>query len=145
MMNDLSCAPATERAEGRFRIGSDLVEVAQVAESMERFGDRYLERVFTAAEIAYCARSPVTAASKFAARFAAKEAVVKVLRPDGWWPEWRSIEVVRHAEGWCDIRLHGSASELARSTNVQIVSCSLSHEGAYASAVVLGVSSHCST
>jgi holo-[acyl-carrier protein] synthase len=121
------------------RVGTDLVEIATVAESVRRFGDRYLQRLYTVAELNYCHESPPQFAPRLAARFAAKEAVLKVLRPEGAWPAWCNIEVVRHAHGWCEIRLHGEAALLAARNNMSIVSCSLSHEGSYASAVVLGL------
>src|ERR1022692_689389 len=81
------------------RVGVDLVALADVMASVERFGDRYLQRIFTPHEIACCRldlgpRDPVRRYSleSLAARFAAKEATVKVLRPIGPRPEWRSIE-----------------------------------------------------
>lgn len=128
----------TSVAQGTLRVGTDLVEIVTVIESVRQFGERYLRRTYTDAELAYCHESPPEWAARLAARFAAKEAVLKVLRPEGTWPEWRNIEVVRHAHGWCDIVLHGSAATLAARHNTSIVSCSLSHEGSYANAVVLG-------
>ena len=122
-----------------FRVGTDLVEISSIADSVVRFGDRYLARVFTDAELEYCASSEAEFVPRLAARFAAKEAVLKVLRPEGTWPAWRNIEVVRHAHGWCDIALHGAAAALADNASLRIVSCSLTHEGSYASAVVIGL------
>ena len=80
------------------RVGADVVSVHQVEASVARFGSRYLERVYTQHELeSSVGRSPVRAAS-LAARFAAKEATFKVLRPVGHQPDWRSVEVRRHAE-----------------------------------------------
>jgi holo-[acyl-carrier protein] synthase len=123
------------------RVGTDVVDVRAVEASMHRFGARYVERLFTPDEIAYCRESPAEAGGRFAARFAAKEAALKVLRPVDWWPDWRRIEVVRDRGGWCHIRLHGEAAAFAEREHVEIVSCSLSHEQSYATAVVLGMHS----
>ena len=124
--------------ETALRLGTDIVDVRDVEVAIERFGRRYLERVYTEAEIAYCAGGPHNGAERFAARFAAKEATLKVLRPTDWRPEWRHIEVVRQDGGWCDIQLRGPAAALAEQQGVQIVSCSLAHERSYATAVVIG-------
>ena len=83
------------------RVGADVVAVHQVAESVDSFGSRYLERIYTRHELSSCAGSPAVRAASLAARFAAKEATIKVLRPVGHQPDWRSVEVRRHSEGWC--------------------------------------------
>ena len=125
-------------AEPALRLGTDIVDVRSVEASIERFGRRYTERVYTDAEIAYCSSEANGGAERFAARFAAKEATLKVLRPTDWRPEWRHIEVVRQDGGWCEIQLRGPAATLAEQQGIQIVSCSLAHERSYATAVVLG-------
>lgn len=120
------------------RVGVDLVRVADVSTSMARFGDRYAERVFTDGERAYCVADEAHTAERFAARFAAKEAAMKVLRPspqDG--ISWRSIEVRRLPEGACEITLHDAALALARRAGVSELSVSMSHEGEYAMATVV--------
>jgi holo-[acyl-carrier protein] synthase len=121
------------------RVGMDLVEVEQVAESVDRFGDRYLNRVFTAHEIASCAGSPSVVAAGLAARFAAKEATIKVLRPTGSQPDWRSMEVRRHPEGWCSMVLSGQASVLALRAGIDDLALSLTHEETIAGAVVVAL------
>jgi len=132
-------------AAPQLRLGTDIVDVRSVGASIERFGRRYLERVYTEAEIAYCCAAAAGGAERFAARFAAKEATLKVLRPSDWRPEWRHIEVVREEGGWCEIHLSGPAAALAAEQGVQIVSCSLAHERSYATAVVLGARTISST
>ena len=77
----------------RVLVGTDITAVPDVLASMTRFGDRYLGRLFTEHELASCPGPPEVAAAGLAARFAAKEAVVKVLRPTGARPTWRQ----RHA------------------------------------------------
>lgn len=118
------------------RVGVDLIHTSTVRDSINRFDLRYLERIYTAAEIEYCQRSEAEKVRRFAARFAAKEATLKVLRPDQHWLDWRSIEVIKMPGGWCEIELHGAAALLAQRTGVTALSVSLSHEGAYALATV---------
>ena len=120
-------------------MGADLAGVQQVADSVARFGDRYLRRVYTEHEIACCPGLPSVAAAGLAARFAAKEATLKVLRPVDYQPDWRSIEVQRHAAGWCAISLSGHAAALADRAGIAELAVSLSHEGGMAAAVVVAL------
>jgi holo-[acyl-carrier protein] synthase len=90
--------------------GLDATEIARIAESIERYGDRFVHRIFTEGEIAYC-RAKRDFASSFAARFAAKEAAMKALgtgHSRGVF--WRGIEVVRHF-GPPRIEFHAGAAE----------------------------------
>ncbi len=121
-----------------FRIGLDVASVDDVRAALQRWGDRYLSRVYTAAEIEDCRRDEGLAAERLAARFAAKEAVVKVLRPRRDDPlPWTAIAVHRVAEGAPEARLSGAAAQLAQRDGVQSVEISLTHEGAIAAAVAL--------
>ena len=127
------------------RVGMDLVSVEEVAESLDRFGDRYVTRLFTPHEIETCRTADAVACGRgayavdsLAARFAAKEAVVKVLRPVEVQPDWRSIEIHRMTGGWCEIRLSGQAAELAAEAGIGELTVSLSHEASVAGAVVIG-------
>ena len=128
--------PRSRQPATKVRIGADLIHIDTVGNSIERFGSRYLERVFTPAEIEYCQRSESERLRRFAARFAAKEATLKVLRPDQHWLDWRSIEVIKTPGGWCEIALHGAAALLAQRAGVAALSVSLSHEDSYALATV---------
>jgi holo-[acyl-carrier protein] synthase len=119
------------------RVGVDLVSIAEVQRSIETFGDRYTERLFSAHERASCAGDARTVAEGLAARFAAKEAAIKVLRPEGPAGLWRSIEVVRAQSGACDLRLSGEAARLAAAAGIETVAVSLAHERDMAVAVVL--------
>jgi holo-[acyl-carrier protein] synthase len=121
------------------RVGLDLVEVAQVEASVARFGDRYLRRIFTDHELSCCQGPPDVAAAGLAARFAAKEAALKVLRPSRARPKLCSIEVRRHADGWCEMTLSGQAAALAKEAGVQSLAVSLTHEGDLAGAVVVAL------
>ena len=105
---------------------------------MVRFGERYTERVFTPDERRYCGEDEGVAAERFAARFAAKEAALKVLRPmptDG--VAWQSIEVRQLASGACEIHLHDAALALARRDGIAELCLSMSHEPEYATATVV--------
>jgi holo-[acyl-carrier protein] synthase len=119
-------------------VGIDLVRVSRVAESLAQFGERFLKRVFTDGEIAYATASPAMAAERLAARFAAKEAAFKALGfIDG--GSWRQIEVTRQASGRCELSLHGAARDAAANAGVTGIAVSLSHEGDYATAVVVAM------
>jgi holo-[acyl-carrier protein] synthase len=123
------------------RVGADVVKVVQVSDSIARFGQRYLRRIYTEHEIASCAGPPSVTSAGLAARFAAKEAALKVLRPSGHRPDWRSIEVQRHPEGWCSMSLSGRAAELAAQAGIGELAVSLTHEEGIAAAVVVALCS----
>ena len=115
------------------RVGIDLVQVSRIAESLATFGERFSQRIFTAAELGYATAAPALTAERLAARFAAKEAAKKALGlTDG--IDWRQIEVVRAPSGACDLVLHEHA---ARASGACTLALSLSHEGDYATAVVI--------
>lgn len=119
------------------RVGIDLVSVQSVLDSLRSHQERYLERVYTAREVTECRTADGMDAERLAARFAAKEATLKVLRPrDGGVP-WSAIEVLRDPGGWVDLELSGAAAELAAAAGVAELAVSLSHEGGFASAVVI--------
>jgi holo-[acyl-carrier protein] synthase len=125
------------RPSAALRVGTDLCSVEQVAESVATFGDRYLRRVYTDHELEYCGQDPALSAERLAARFAAKEATMKVLRPRDVRPDWRTIEVRRDPGGWCELALTGSAARLAHDAAIDSLSVSLSHEAGMANAVVV--------
>jgi len=120
-----------------WRVGTDLCSVEAVAESVDRFGQRYLRRVYTEDELQYCLDAPGRTAERLAARFAAKEATIKVLRPRDNWPDWRMIEIRKDPGGWCQVVLTGTAAQMAADAGIVVVDVSMSHDGAMASAVVL--------
>jgi holo-[acyl-carrier protein] synthase len=126
------------QAEAGWVLGTDLVEVAQVARSVETFGERYLHRLYTAGELAYCMSQRTGQAAHLAARFAAKEATLKALRQGNEATDWRSVEVRRRPDGSCAILLHGGARTLAERRGVEGLRVSMSHDGEYAVAVVVG-------
>ena len=118
-------------------IGSDLVEIARIRRSVERFGERFLRRIFTEGEIAYCMRKKNFAES-FAARFAAKEAGAKALGTGiSYGVSWTEFEVVREPSGRPLLRLSGRAAEIAARLEVVKAALSLTHTGEMAMAVVV--------
>lgn len=117
--------------------GIDITEVPRIAESIERFGDRFIRRVFTEGEIQYC-DSKANRIERYAARFAAKEASMKALGT-GWSRgiRWRDIEVYRQPGSRPTIRFHGKAAEFAAKLKAQNVALSLSHTPTQAIASVI--------
>lgn len=123
--------------QGTIRVGIDLVQVSRVTESVEQFGDRFLRRVFTDGEIAYATSAPAAVSERLAARFAAKEATMKALGLVEDPCDWRHIEVRRSPSGACNLALHGSVREAAARLGAETFALSMSHEGDYATAVVV--------
>ena len=118
-------------------LGVDISEVDRIREAMERHGDRFLERVFTPAEIAYCNRHR-DRAERFAGRFAAKEAAMKALGT-GWsnGVRWVDIEVTRLPNGKPSITLHGVARQIGERLGLRQASLSITHSGNTAFAQVI--------
>jgi len=115
-------------------VGVDLVSIPRIEVMVDRWGRRFLERVFTGAEIEYC-RSRYAPAGSLAARFAAKEAFIKAVSPAG--PggiRYRDVEVVMSDDGVPGLRLHGRAKAALGRSEALI---SISHEGELAVAVVI--------
>jgi len=119
------------------RVGTDVQSIDEVADAISAFGERYTRRLFTEHELSCCSGSAARQAAGLAARFAAKEAMLKVLRPTGEVPRWSSIEVRRQPGGWCELQLHHEAAELARAARVQSVSLSMSHGAGIGTATVV--------
>lgn len=117
--------------------GIDIAEVPRIAASIQRFGGRFLRRVFTAGEIRYC-EAKANRAERYAARFAAKEAAMKALGT-GWsrGVRWRDVEVSREPGGRPTILFHGKAAEFAAKLGTAHVALSLSHTAGQAIAQVI--------
>ncbi len=119
-------------------LGTDITEVPRIQASITRFGQHFLERVYTAGEIAYCQARKKSAAQSFAARFAAKEAAAKALGTGiSRGVSWREFEVIRHPGQAPQLQLHGRAAEIASSLGIQRLTLSLTHTNAIALAVVI--------
>jgi len=117
--------------------GVDLIEVERIAHSIERYGERFLHRVYTDHEIAYCRGRRVSAES-FAARFAAKEAGAKALGTGiSRGVTWNEFQVARNPGGRPILELRGRAALLAKELGVRAISLSLTHTGSLAMATVV--------
>jgi holo-[acyl-carrier protein] synthase len=117
--------------------GIDLTEISRIQRSMDRYGERFLNRIYTAGEQAYCLRKRL-AAESFAARFAAKEAAAKALGTGiSHGVSWLEIEVTREPGGRPGIRFHGRAAQIAQRIGVARAALSLTHTADLAMASVL--------
>lgn len=115
-------------------IGVDIIELSRIADSIDRFGERFLQRVYTAQELAYCNGR----IDSLAARWAAKEAVAKALGTGIGEVSFQEIELVNLPSGQPTIRLHDNAKTLADSLGLSGFAVSLSHSTEYAIAFVMG-------
>jgi holo-[acyl-carrier protein] synthase len=117
--------------------GIDIAEVSRIRDSIGRFGERFVRRVFTEGEIRYC-DAKANRTERYAARFAAKEAAMKALGT-GWnhGIRWRDIEVVRQPGSRPTIVFHGKAAEVAARLGAKNVALSLSHTADTAIAQVI--------
>jgi holo-[acyl-carrier protein] synthase len=117
--------------------GVDIAEVSRIRESIERFGDRFLQRIFTEGEIRYCGQR-ANRFESYAARFAAKEAGMKALGT-GWSRgiRWRDIEVVRPKGERPTIQFHGEAAIVAARLGTKNIALSLTHTSQQALAHII--------
>jgi holo-[acyl-carrier protein] synthase len=117
--------------------GVDIAEVGRIRQSVERFGERFLHRVFTEGEIRYC-EGKANRFESYAARFAAKEAAMKALGT-GWnhGIRWRDVEVVRPKGQRPTLQFHGLAAELARKMGAKNIALSITHTSEQALANVI--------
>ena len=118
--------------------GTDLMEIARIRESINRYGSRFLSRVYTAQEIAYCRRKLRSSDESFAARFAAKEAAAKALGTGiARGVAWTEIEVRREPGHPPTLHFFGRAAERSAAMGVQQAHLTLSHSRDFAIAVVI--------
>jgi holo-[acyl-carrier protein] synthase len=118
--------------------GVDLAEVPRVRQAIERYGERFLRRIYTEREIAYSERRGVTRFERYAARFAAKEAGMKAIGT-GWRHgiAWTDFEVSNLPSGRPTLLFHGVAAQFAERLGVRNVALSLTHTAETALAVVV--------
>jgi holo-[acyl-carrier protein] synthase len=118
-------------------MGVDIAEVGRVKGVIERQGERFLKRVYTEKEIAYCERSK-NKYERYAGRFAAKEAAMKALGT-GWRAgvRWVDLEVVRHPSGRPAMELKGEARKIADRMGVKHIAMSITHTEEQAMAQVI--------
>ena len=119
-------------------LGTDLIEIERIAHSVERFGEAFLQRVFTPGEIAYCQRKKKNAAESLAARFAAKEAGAKALGTGiSRGVSWLEFEVRRLPGERPELHLSGRAEEVAKALGIRRISLTLAHSRGLSIAVVV--------
>jgi holo-[acyl-carrier protein] synthase len=119
-------------------LGTDMIEIARIEHSIARFGEPFLNRIYTSIEIAYCRSKRKTSAESFAARFAAKEAAAKALGTGiSRGVTWREIEVRRLVGQRPTLHLSGRAAEIAARLGIRHLSISLSHTRELALAIVV--------
>ncbi|HEY51594.1 MAG TPA: holo-[acyl-carrier-protein] synthase [Dehalococcoidia bacterium] len=117
-------------------IGVDIIEIGRIKEAVERWGDKFLRRVYTEAELAAYRHKP----SSLAARFAGKEAVMKLLGTGRNGAGWREIETLSLSSGQPRVNLYGRAQSKAVELGIREIAVSLSHSKEYAVACVSAVS-----
>jgi holo-[acyl-carrier protein] synthase len=127
--------PAGLVPEGTTELGIDIIKVERIRASIERFGERFSHRVLTERERRYVRDRPET----FAGRWAAKEAVSKVLGLGVRGIGWKDIEVERLPTGQPAVRLHGRAAQRAEQLGMGRIALSITHESDYAVAIAFGV------
>lgn len=116
--------------------GIDLTEIHRIQHSIDRYGDRFMDRIFTPGEKEYCLRKR-NAAESFAARFAAKEAAAKALGTGiSYGVNWLEIEVTREPSGRPGLVFHGRAAKIAAHLGVTNAALSLTHTDTLAMASV---------
>jgi len=120
---------------GTTELGIDIIKVERIAAALRRFGDRFPKRVLTEAEQRYVRNRP----ENFAGRWAAKEAVSKVLGLGVRGVGWTEIEIVRLPTGAPSVRLNGRALRRAEQLGMGRIAVSISHEGDYAVAIAFGI------
>jgi len=120
-------------------IGTDIVECLRIAQMVERHGELFVGRVYTAQEIDYCS-SRKAATQHYAGRWAAKEAVLKALGT-GWVRgiTWRDVEVRNHSSGKPTIALGGGAREVCERLGIAEILISISHCRSHATATAIAV------
>jgi holo-[acyl-carrier protein] synthase len=126
---------------GIVSLGLDLTQIGRLAEAEARRGERFLGRLFTPAERAYCERRAARRHVHYAGRFAVKEAVMKALGT-GWTRgvRWIDIEVVRAPGGPPELVLHGATAAIAEARGIDRWHVTITHDAGLAAAVVVAES-----
>jgi holo-[acyl-carrier protein] synthase len=121
--------------------GIDIIETARIKQSVEEHGERFLDRVYTPGEQEYCSRNQKRYFEHLAGRFAAKEAVLKVLGT-GWRGgiSWTDIDIVSHSSGQPQVVLSGECERIAAKLGIRSWHVSISHIETHATASAIGLS-----
>ncbi|MBW8042124.1 MAG: holo-[acyl-carrier-protein] synthase [Planctomycetes bacterium] len=123
--------------------GIDLVDCPRIEDMIKQHGERFINRVFTASEQAY-ADSNKNRAEKLAGRFAAKEAILKLIGT-GWRGKiaWTDIEIVNNASGQPEVTLNGEVKKLAHGLGIKHISVSITHTANFAIASAVALAEKC--
>lgn len=136
-MHESADVTAISPPPGTSELGIDIIKVGRIRDTLARFGRRFAKRVLTPAEDRYVRDRPET----LAGRWAAKEAVSKVLGLGVRGIGWTEIEIERLPTGQPSVRLHGRAARRAEQLGMSRIAVSISHESEYAVAIAFGVRS----
>lgn len=117
--------------------GVDIVKISRIERMTARWGNHFLEKIFTEGEIDYCRHKP-NQSQHFAVRFAAKEALYKMLDGSRKQLQWHELEIINTEQGNPQVKLQGKAKSLSESKGIKKIHISLSHEREYAVAQVIG-------
>ena len=119
--------------------GIDIIEISRIEEAINKNGKYFLEKIYTENEIKYCEAHKKAKYQHYAARFAAKEAVAKMLGTgfNGKF-DWTDIEVKNAENGCPEVMLYGGAIEVFRTNGYKEISISISHSKEYATSMVIG-------
>jgi len=115
-------------------IGTDIIEIARIKQALDRWGERFLSRIYTEPELNLYSRSP----QALAARFASKEAVMKLLGTGAKGVGWRDIETIAYPSGKPLLKLYGRARKEANNLGIKEIDVSLAHSRDYATATAIG-------
>ena len=120
-------------------IGMDLMEISRIERVLKARGQRFLDRIYTAGEQAYCEGRPQTRATHYAGRYAVKEAVMKVLGT-GWarGVRWVDIEILRAPGEAPRVQLHGASAQIAEQREIEHIHITITHDAGVAAAVAIG-------
>ena len=124
--------------------GIDLVDCPRIEEMIKRHGERFIERIFTASEQAYAEANKKNGIEKLAGRFAAKEAILKLMGT-GWRGKiaWTDIEVVNNQAGQPEVTLDGEVKKRAEKLGIKHVSVSITHTANFAIASAVAIAQKC--
>ena len=115
-------------------IGTDIIEIARIRQALDRWGERFLHRIYTEPELNLFRKSP----QALAARFACKEAVMKLLGARGKGISWQDIETLTYPDGRPHVKLYGRAKSEAGKLGIKEIDVSLAHSRDYAIATAIG-------
>ena len=121
------------------KCGTDIIEISRIKESIEKYGETFVNRIYSPSEIEYCEKKGQVKYQHYAARFASKEAVSKMFGTgfNGSF-EWKDIEILNDESGKPQVNLYNGAKKIFEAEKLEKIDISLSHCKEYAVAMVIG-------